>query len=63
MSGGHSARTKHIDVSAMHIRNAGLKKVLLVEYMHTQDNVADMLTKPLAAEQLQRLIKVVGIKQ
>ena len=63
VAGGHSARTKHIDVAAMHIRSAVLRKVLLVEYIQSKDNVADMLTKPLAAENVQRLIKVVGIKQ
>ena len=56
-------RTKHIDLSAMHMRSAVLRRVLLVEYIQSKDNVADMLTKPLAAEHVQRLIKVVGIKQ
>ena len=63
VSGGHSARTKHIDVSVMHIRSAVLRKLLLVEYVNTKDNVADMLTKALAPEQHQRLSKVVGIKK
>jgi len=44
------SKSKHIDVRYHWIRDVLEKKLLELEKIHTDDNVADMLTKPLAKE-------------
>ena len=43
-----SARTKHVDVSYHYLRQAVARGVVRTTYVSTEENVADMFTKPLA---------------
>ena len=55
-------RTKHIDVRFHFLReNVEMKKVLLVK-VHTKENKADLLTKPLASPQLTLLRNEMNLK-
>jgi hypothetical protein len=44
----YHARTKHIDVQHHYIRNLVEQGEIELNYVHTSENVADVLTKPLA---------------
>lgn len=44
---GYSARTKHIDVRHHFIRECVERKEVKLEYVSTEDNLADIFTKPL----------------
>ena len=52
-----STRTKHVDVRYHFIRNLVDDGIIKLEYINTQENVADMLTKNLPIEQFEKLIK------
>lgn len=46
------ARTKHIEVDYHFVRERVLNKLLEVEYISSEDQVADGFTKPLPVKQL-----------
>lgn len=52
---GHQARTKHIDVKYHHIRNMVKEGVIHIEYIHTSQQLAEILTKPLDGHLFSRL--------
>lgn len=52
---GHQARTKHIDVKYHHIRNMVKEGVIHIQYIHTSQQLADILTKPLDGQLFSRL--------
>jgi hypothetical protein len=53
--GNDKGRTKHIDVRYHYIREMVAEKMIRVEYLCTQDMIADMLTKPLTKKQFRKL--------
>ena len=55
-------RSKHIDVRYHLVRNCVEKKKLAVEYVKTEEQLADILTKPLARFRFQALKEKIGIK-
>ena len=57
-------RTKHIDIRHHFIRERVESGEIVLKYVATQDQLADMLTKPLKRPELERLRSVVmGQKQ
>lgn len=52
-NGGYTPRTKHIDIRHHYIRDAQDRKIVKINYINTDDQVADGLTKP--SEPLQRM--------
>lgn len=46
-NGGYTPRTKHIDIRHHYIRDALDQKIVNIDYVSTDDQVADGLTKPL----------------
>ena len=52
-------RTKHIDLRYHHIRDLVEKDIVVVNKVHTDDNLADLFTKPLPAERHGKLAKLV----
>ena len=57
------ARTKHIDIKYHFIRDQIDRQVLEVDYCCTQEMVADILTKPLAKDQFEKLRERLGMKK
>lgn len=55
------AHTKHVEVHHHFIREAMERKEVRLEYIHTNDNISDMLTKPLSAEAQRRHSKSLGL--
>jgi hypothetical protein len=54
-NGNDKGRMKHIDVRSHYIRELILKKQVTIQYMPTEDMVADILTKGVSKAILQRL--------
>ncbi|PKU80616.1 Retrovirus-related Pol polyprotein from transposon TNT 1-94 [Dendrobium catenatum] len=54
-------RSKHIDVRFHYIRDQIKGKEVQVEYVKSQDQIADIFTKPLAAEQFIKLKILLGV--
>ena len=54
-------RSKHIDVRYHYIRECVARKDVQVEYVKSQDQVADILTKPLTSEDFRRLRNLLGV--
>ena len=52
-------RTKHIEIRYHHGRQHIEDKKIVVNKVHTDDNLADLFTKPMAAEKHNRLAKLV----
>ena len=53
------SRTKHIEIRFHHIRQHIEDRKLVINKVHTDDNLADLFTKPMAAERHLRLTKLV----
>lgn len=49
------AGTKHIEVDFHFVRERVMHKTLEVKFISSQDQVADILTKPLSTQQFQKL--------
>ena len=56
-----SGRAKHIDVVVHFMRELVKKSVLNVVYVPTEDNDADMLTKPLCSSVLNAMLGRIGL--
>jgi len=56
-----SGRAKHIDVRVHFIRELVKKSVICVNYVPSEDNDADMLTKPLGPVKLKEIIGRIGL--
>ncbi|GJY02534.1 hypothetical protein Tco_0360686 [Tanacetum coccineum] len=54
-------RTKHIDIRHHFIRDCYEKKLINVDHIHTNDNVADLLTKPFDVGRFQYLVVSIGM--
>ncbi|GJY44459.1 putative ribonuclease H-like domain-containing protein [Tanacetum coccineum] len=57
----YHSRTKHIDIRHHFIRDCYEKKLINVDHIHTDDNVADLLTKPFDVGRFQYLVVSIGI--
>lgn len=57
-----SSRSKHIDIKKYFVKDYQDKGKIICEYCPTEDNVADMLTKPLPAGVLKKFRELCGIK-
>jgi len=55
------ARTKHIDVCYHNSRNLHARKISDYSYVHTNEDVADTLTKALMTDQLEIFTKAMGL--
>lgn len=57
-----SNRTKHIDIKYHYVREQAANKSVDLVYISTHENIADMLTKPLASVKLVDLSEKAGLK-
>ncbi|MCO5583195.1 hypothetical protein L7F22_037103 [Adiantum nelumboides] len=55
------ARTKHIEVHYHYVRERLSAKEISLAYVPTQDNFADLFTKPLSREKLEAFRKALGL--
>jgi hypothetical protein len=58
---GYRPRTKHIDIRYHGIRDYVSKNLIKIDYVQTEDNTADMLTKPITAEKLIKFCEKAGL--
>ncbi|KAH9762600.1 Integrase catalytic domain-containing protein [Citrus sinensis] len=59
----HYERTKHIDIKLHFIRLEVLKATVKLQKIHTDKNVADMLTKPVTTAKFKLCLELAGICQ
>ena len=57
----YHARTKHIDVQWHFVREKIQENLVSLEYLNTEDMVADGLTKPLGKEKFQKFVNLMGM--
>ncbi|GJX92674.1 putative ribonuclease H-like domain-containing protein [Tanacetum coccineum] len=57
----YHSRTKHIDIRHHFIRDCYEKKLINVDHIHTDNNVADLLTKPFDVGRFQYLVVSIGM--
>jgi hypothetical protein len=53
---GRKARNKHYSIKVMYLAECLENGLFLIKKVHTSDNMADMLTKPLRAVRLRELV-------
>jgi len=58
---GYNARTKHVDIKPHFIRENVARGIITVDYIGTEDQLADMLTKALGTKLLKFLVESSGI--
>jgi hypothetical protein len=56
-------RSKHIDIAHHHIRDLHEKNRIHIEYVNTEDMVADGLTKPLSKPGFKKFVRMVGLRR
>ncbi len=56
------SKSKHIEIRHHWIRDAVERKEMQLQKVNTEDNCADMFTKPLPRSKLQGCMKSIGIK-
>ena len=57
----YHSRTKHIDLRFHWLRSAIKDQLLQLKKIHTDKNVADMLTKVVSKEKLELCVKLAGM--
>jgi hypothetical protein len=57
----YHTRTKHIDVRFHKIKELVATVELLLEKIHTSENVADMLTKPVTADKFKHCLDLINV--
>lgn len=55
-------RTKHIDVRLHFIRELYESKKILIDYVCSEDQLADVFTKPLLIQKFAKNVEVLGMK-
>ncbi|MCO5587782.1 hypothetical protein L7F22_041734 [Adiantum nelumboides] len=55
------ACTKHIEVHYHYVRERLSAKEINLDYVPTQDNLADLFTKPLSREKFEAFLKALGL--
>ena len=58
-----SERSKHIDVAYHHVRDLYNRNLIQLDYMPTEDMVADGLTKPLLGDKFKGFVKQLGLQR
>jgi hypothetical protein len=58
-----SQRNKHIDLKYLYIRDQVAKGIVKLEYVPTDINVADLMTKPLGSVKLSSLRRLAGLEE
>lgn len=58
----NSKRAKHIDIRNHYLKDLVFEKVISVEYVPTEQNLADMLTKPLGKDRFVDIVTNLNIK-
>ncbi|KAE9212782.1 hypothetical protein PF004_g15533 [Phytophthora fragariae] len=58
---GYNARTKHVDIRHHYIRENVARDIITVDYVGTEDQLADLLTKALGTKRLKFLVEASGI--
>ena len=58
----YHARSKHIEVHYHFVREKVLAGVVDLAYVSTEDQVADIFTKPLGTEKLHRFRSLLGVQ-
>lgn len=56
-----SNRTKHIDTKFHYVKDAAMNRDIILEYVKTDENVADMLTKPLGSIKIEALRRLAAL--
>ena len=51
-----TTRTKHVDIADLYIKQAVQDKFIMMEKVPTKDNLADLMTKPLPRQVVQRMV-------
>jgi hypothetical protein len=59
----YHARTKHIDVRFHKIRELVVTGELLLEKIHTSENAADMLTKPITVDKFKHCLDLTNVSR
>jgi len=62
-SGVSSAKTKHIDIRFHDSREVHTQGIVKFDYVSTNDNLADIMTKALVPERHQRLVQSMGLRR
>jgi len=57
------AKTKHIDVRYHHNHDEQKRGMVNFSYITSKENIADVLTKPLATPRHQELVKMMGMER
>ena len=57
----HHSRSKHIDVRYHFLRDNVAKGTVMIDYVQTEDQIADIFTKPLDAERFRKLRFCLGL--
>lgn len=60
--GCQTQRCKQIDIKHHFIRDILEKNIMNIEYVSTEENIADLLTKPLKEVKVRRFAKALGLK-
>jgi hypothetical protein len=63
MNQEYHARTKHIDVRFHKIRELVNTGELLLENIHTSENAADMLTKPITVDKFKHCLNLTNVSR
>jgi hypothetical protein len=59
---GYNARTKHVDIRHHFIRENVARDIITVDYVGTEDQLADRLTKAVGTKRLQYLLAASGVQ-
>ena len=57
----HHARTKHLDIQLHFVRDRVNKQAIQLQYIPTEENCADILTKPLSRVKFEKLRTLIGV--
>jgi hypothetical protein len=58
-----TTRTKHVDIADLYIKQAVQENFILMKKVHTKENLADLMTKPLARQKIQGMVSAIFSKR